>query len=60
MDNEKPTTSLNSVLKKFTSGAHELHREDLIAAFFNKFECLFEIFMNQGEILSFIHLKVVV
>lgn len=48
VDNEKPTTSLNSVLKKLTSVAYQLQREDLIAAFFNKFESLFDLFMNQG------------
>ncbi|KAA8546363.1 hypothetical protein F0562_002898 [Nyssa sinensis] len=48
VDNEKPTTCLNAALQKLTSGASQLHREDLLAAFFNKFENFFDLFINEG------------
>ncbi|KAA8538538.1 hypothetical protein F0562_028091 [Nyssa sinensis] len=48
VDNEKPTTCLNAVLQKMTSVAYQLQREDILAAFFNKFENLFDIFINEG------------
>ncbi|GMP47090.1 hypothetical protein CsSME_00015010 [Camellia sinensis var. sinensis] len=48
IDNEKPTTCLNAVLKKLTSVAYQLQREDILAAFFNKFENLFDILINKG------------
>ncbi|KAK2971009.1 hypothetical protein RJ640_023441 [Escallonia rubra] len=48
VDNTKPSTCLNAVLQKLTSVAHQLQREDIIAAFFNKFEKLFDLFISQG------------
>ncbi|CAL5333327.1 unnamed protein product [Camellia sinensis] len=48
IDNEKPTTCLNAVVKKLTSVAYQLQREDILAAFFNKFENLFDILINKG------------
>ncbi|KAL7246347.1 hypothetical protein ACSBR2_001456 [Camellia fascicularis] len=48
IDNEKPTTCLNAVLQKLTSVAYQLQREDILAAFFNKFENLFDILINKG------------
>ncbi|PWA52385.1 holocarboxylase synthase 1 [Artemisia annua] len=48
VDNDKPTTSLNSVLQKLTSD-YRLQREDVTSAFFNKFEHLFNILINQGN-----------
>ncbi|CAM8877775.1 unnamed protein product [Rhodiola kirilowii] len=48
VDNEKPSTCLNSVLQELTSGASQLKREELVAAFFNQFEVLFQLFSNQG------------
>ncbi|KAI3771425.1 hypothetical protein L6452_02589 [Arctium lappa] len=47
VDNDKPTTSLNAALRKLTSG-YQLRREDITSAFFNKFEYLFHILINQG------------
>ncbi|XP_024967983.1 biotin--protein ligase 2-like isoform X2 [Cynara cardunculus var. scolymus] len=47
VDNDKPTTSLNAALRKLTSG-YRLRREDIASAFFNKFEYLFHILINQG------------
>nr|GEX50648.1 biotin--protein ligase 2-like isoform X1 [Tanacetum cinerariifolium] len=47
VDNDKPTTSLNLVLQKLTSD-YRLQREDITSAFFNKFEHLFDILINQG------------
>ncbi|KAF8404159.1 hypothetical protein HHK36_009039 [Tetracentron sinense] len=48
VDNEKPTTCLNSVLQELTSVAYRLRREDILAAFFRRFENLFGVFLNQG------------
>ncbi|XP_027094292.1 biotin--protein ligase 2 isoform X2 [Coffea arabica] len=48
VSNEKPTTCLNATLQKWTPVAHELQREDIMAAFFNKFEDLYTVFMGQG------------
>lgn len=47
--NEKPTTCLNTVLKELSTTPNEFRREDMMAAFFNKFEMLYDIFINQGE-----------
>ncbi|XVE95418.1 hypothetical protein REPUB_Repub02eG0095300 [Reevesia pubescens] len=46
--NEKPTTCLNAVLKELSNILIEFRREDIMAAFFNKFELLYDIFINQG------------
>ncbi|XP_034676404.1 biotin--protein ligase 2-like isoform X2 [Vitis riparia] len=48
VDNEKPTTCLNAVLRELSSVAYQFRREDIVAAFFNKFETLFSLFINQG------------
>lgn len=48
--NEKPTTCLNAVLKKVNPLSRELKREDVIAAFFNKFENLYDVFSEQGKL----------
>ncbi|KAK1293679.1 hypothetical protein QJS10_CPB17g01503 [Acorus calamus] len=48
LDNEKPTTCLNAVLRELTCSANQLTKEDILATFFQKFEELFEIFLNQG------------
>ncbi|THU71185.1 hypothetical protein C4D60_Mb08t32870 [Musa balbisiana] len=48
LDNEKPTACLNAVLKEINSGSLCLRREDILASFFNKFENLFEVFLDQG------------
>ncbi|VFQ69799.1 unnamed protein product [Cuscuta campestris] len=48
VDNERPTTCLNAVLQKSTSAPNLLKREDILAAFFNKFETLNEVFLKQG------------
>lgn len=36
------------MLQKLTSVSYQLRREDILAAFFNKFENLFDLFMNKG------------
>ncbi|XP_022768231.1 biotin--protein ligase 2-like isoform X2 [Durio zibethinus] len=46
--NVKPTTCLNAVLKELSTTSNEFRREDIMAAFFNKFEMLYDIFINQG------------
>ncbi|MCD9561133.1 Biotin--protein ligase 2 [Datura stramonium] len=46
--NEKPTTCLNAALKRVNPLSRELKREDIIAAFFNKFENLYDVFLEQG------------
>ncbi|XP_019163760.1 PREDICTED: biotin--protein ligase 2-like isoform X2 [Ipomoea nil] len=48
VDNEKPTTCLNTVLQKSTSVPNIFKREDIMAAFFNKFETFIDVFFNQG------------
>ncbi|KAH7654433.1 Biotin--[methylcrotonoyl-CoA-carboxylase] ligase protein [Dioscorea alata] len=48
LDNEKPTTCLNAALKEMIPDSGQIKREDLVAAFFNKFENLFEVFLGQG------------
>nr|GMD95028.1 biotin--protein ligase 2-like isoform X1 [Ipomoea batatas] len=48
VDNEKPTTCLNAVLQKSTSVPNIFKREDIMAAFFNKFETFIDVFFNQG------------
>ncbi|CAJ1974180.1 unnamed protein product [Sphenostylis stenocarpa] len=48
VNNEKPTTSLNTVLNELSTGAYQFQREDILAAFFKKFEELYGLFVNQG------------
>ncbi|KAL6888722.1 hypothetical protein ACP4OV_009748 [Aristida adscensionis] len=48
VDNEKPTTCLNAGLQEIKLDSRRLNREDIMASFFNKFDVLFEIFINQG------------
>ncbi|KAI0499020.1 hypothetical protein KFK09_019920 [Dendrobium nobile] len=48
LDNDKPTTSLNAAIQEITAVSHQLGREDILAAFFNNFEKLFEVFLHQG------------
>ncbi|CAL0327398.1 unnamed protein product [Lupinus luteus] len=48
VNNEKPTTSLNSVLRELSVEGYQFRREDVLAAFFNKFEKFYELFINQG------------
>ncbi|KAK1434603.1 hypothetical protein QVD17_00351 [Tagetes erecta] len=47
VDNDKPTISLNAALQKLTCD-YQLCREDIVSTFFNKFEHLFHILINQG------------
>ncbi|KAF3975257.1 hypothetical protein ACB098_12G128500 [Castanea mollissima] len=48
VDNEKPTTCLNAVLKELSVVAFQLSREEILAAFFEKFEKFNDLFINQG------------
>ncbi|KAJ6919971.1 hypothetical protein NC651_013793 [Populus alba x Populus x berolinensis] len=48
VDNEKPTTCLNAVLRELAGAACALRREDIVAAFLNKFEKLYGLFINGG------------
>ncbi|KAJ3679336.1 hypothetical protein LUZ60_017347 [Juncus effusus] len=48
VDNENPTTCLNAVIRKMNPNSVKLEREEILATFFNKFEDLFDIFVNQG------------
>ncbi|XP_008807174.2 biotin--protein ligase 2-like isoform X2 [Phoenix dactylifera] len=58
LDNEKPTTCLNTTLQKWGSGTNRLTREDILAAFFNSFENLYEIFLIQGfQVLEELYYK---
>lgn len=50
VDNEQPTTCLNAVLKDMSPAASNLlKREEILAAFFNKFEKFFHLFIDQGN-----------
>ncbi|KAL3014407.1 hypothetical protein AAZX31_06G104700 [Glycine max] len=51
VNNKNPTTSLNTILKGFYTGAYQFQREDVLAAFFNKFEKFYDLFVNQGTVL---------
>lgn len=51
VSNEKPTTSLNTVLRELNVGAYQFQREDVLAAFFNQFEKFYGLFVNQGTVL---------
>uniref|UniRef100_A0A7N2RB15 BPL/LPL catalytic domain-containing protein n=1 Tax=Quercus lobata TaxID=97700 RepID=A0A7N2RB15_QUELO len=48
VDNEKPTTCLNAALKELSVVAYQLSREEILAAFFEKFEKFNDLFINQG------------
>ncbi|KAH9756851.1 Biotin--protein ligase 1 [Citrus sinensis] len=48
VNNEEPTTCLNAVLRKLSDSTYQFQREDVIAAFFNKFETFYDTFINQG------------
>ncbi|XP_042041052.1 biotin--protein ligase 2-like [Salvia splendens] len=48
IDNQKPTTCLNAALQRLGYAANQLQREDIISAFFNKFEVFHDIFLSQG------------
>ncbi|GMY06848.1 biotin--protein ligase 2-like isoform X1 [Fagus crenata] len=48
IDNEKPTTCLNAVLKELSVVVYQFSREEILAAFFEKFEKFYDIFINQG------------
>lgn len=49
VDNEKPTTCLNAVLRELSGAAYALRREDIVAASLNKFEKFYDLFINGGE-----------
>ncbi|XP_011027607.1 PREDICTED: biotin--protein ligase 2-like isoform X2 [Populus euphratica] len=48
VDNEKPTTCLNAVLRELSAAACTLRREDIVSAFLNKFEIFYDLFINGG------------
>ncbi|XP_012854994.1 PREDICTED: biotin--protein ligase 2-like isoform X1 [Erythranthe guttata] len=48
VNNEKPTTCLNAILQRLGYVSHQLQREDIVAAFFSKFESFYDIFISQG------------
>ena len=50
VDNENPTTCLNAALRALSAGfTYQLRREEILAAFFNKFERLYGLFINEGK-----------
>lgn len=53
VSNQEPTTCLNALLQKLGCAAHHLKREEIMAAFFNKFESFYDIFISQGEHFHF-------
>ncbi|VVB17776.1 unnamed protein product [Arabis nemorensis] len=48
VDNEQPTTCLNAVLKELSPTSSLFTREEILGAFFHKFEMLFDLFMDRG------------
>ncbi|XP_031390534.1 biotin--protein ligase 2-like isoform X1 [Punica granatum] len=48
VDNDKPSICLNSVLRESLAVNYKFSREVILAAFFNKFEKLYSLFINQG------------
>ncbi|XP_021900618.1 biotin--protein ligase 2-like isoform X2 [Carica papaya] len=48
IDNDEPTTCLNAVLRDLVSSSVQLKKEDIAAAFFNKFERFYNLFIHQG------------
>ncbi|XP_006405254.2 biotin--protein ligase 2 isoform X1 [Eutrema salsugineum] len=48
VDNEQPTTCLNTVLKDISPASTLLKREEILGAFFHKFEKFFDLFIDQG------------
>lgn len=55
VSNQKPTTCLNVVAHRLGWVAQPLEREDIVAAFFNKFESFYDIFISQGDYFSIIN-----
>jgi len=51
VDNEQPTTCLNAVLKDVCPPSNLLKREEILGAFFKKFENFFDLFMEQGNVI---------
>nr|DAD39524.1 TPA_asm: hypothetical protein HUJ06_013847 [Nelumbo nucifera] len=49
VDSNKPTTCLNAVNQEMNSATYQIRREDMLVAFFQRFEYLFDIFLNKGE-----------
>ncbi|KAF9613032.1 hypothetical protein IFM89_005466 [Coptis chinensis] len=48
VDNEMPTTCLNKVLSELSMMDCKLRREEILAAFFKRFENFYHVFINQG------------
>ncbi|KAE8650720.1 biotin--protein ligase 2 [Cucumis sativus] len=48
VDNDKPSTCLNEALTNLSSTPYKFRKEDILAFFFNKFERLYDVFINQG------------
>ncbi|CAH8376714.1 unnamed protein product [Eruca vesicaria subsp. sativa] len=48
VDNDQPTTCLNAVLKDISPASILLKREEIVGAFFDKFEKFFDLFIDQG------------
>ncbi|KAF5193934.1 Biotin--protein ligase [Thalictrum thalictroides] len=49
VDNELPTTCLNKVLNELSASTDcKLRREEILAAFFNRFEDFYGVFVSQG------------
>ncbi|XP_051128807.1 biotin--protein ligase 2-like isoform X2 [Andrographis paniculata] len=48
VSNQQPSTCLNTILHSLGCVDRQLQREDIMAAFFNKFESLYDIFIIQG------------
>lgn len=49
VDNEKPTICLNGFLRELSIVDYQFKREEILAAFFNKFEQFYNLFVSQGK-----------
>lgn len=49
VSNEEPTICLNAVLRKLSDSAYQYKREDILSAFFHKFETFYDLFIKQGK-----------
>ncbi|CAA7035041.1 unnamed protein product [Microthlaspi erraticum] len=48
VDNDQPTTCLNAVLKDLSPTSDLFKREEILGAFFHKFETFFDLLMKRG------------
>lgn len=52
VDNEKPTICLNGFLRELSIVDYQFKREEILAAFFNKFEQFYNLFVSEGKFFT--------